>query len=325
MFLISTKVDAVGFLGKSNTANMDEFYSGRIKQAAEYYGLKILPILYGNDVNSTSVTDYVKTISNANMSVVTFHTVQDENLEKSLLDLFDSAVWYNSEIYRPIAYIDGGLISPNFANLPADYKKKNKGNVAFRGFESFMINNYTKLYEDKYKTYGVPSQFEAVYLMGNLNMFITALERSETTNPSDFLTLIYNIEFEYAGGKIMLVENNYITATQYVMEFDDNNGVTVKYTMPLKKSFEPSQLFGEYKTETCSFLQDDEISSVSYFTIGLIHHSSGTLHYEDRLLTYFLLYLIDYYNDNDNGILDVKIQPYFIEMKNNIEDTVNDV
>lgn len=325
MFLISTKVEGVGFLGKSLTEGMDGFYAERIKRTAEYYGLTLMPVLYGDDVNETSVKEYVNTVCNSNLSVITFHTVQTIQLAKDVLDHFKDKE--DPNIYRPIAYIDGGLISPNFANdFDSSYHQKNKGNFAFRGFEAFMKNNYTELYETKYESIGVPSKFEAVYLLGNLNMFLTALKKSESTNPIDAITLIYNTEFEYAGGKILLIENNYISATQYVMEFDDQNGVTVKYTMPPKKSFEPSQLFGEYKSQTCSLLRGDDESGmvdVTYFTIALIHHSDGILHYEDRLLTYFFLYLIDYYNENYNGILDVKIQPYFIEMKDDVEKTID--
>lgn len=135
--------------------------------------------------------------------------------------------------------------------------------------------------------------------MGNILLVAQAMSQASLENTDSFLNIVYNNPTEYGGGEIELVGNNYISHSEYVYEIQNDGKLEMKYVLPISIHFEPYQIITDKKEWTCNFLKSEYgVVNINSITIGFVHPlANGYLYEEERLLTYFLIYLCDYYND----------------------------
>lgn len=162
MYILSNEVDVIGFIGNNKYIGLDEFYAVRLRAAGKYYGLIVYDMLYDDNDLSNKIEGYIKNISNTNLPSAIFTTVDDIETIKKVLDAINGLT---TGTKPKLIYLEGGLNIEEINNdVGGIYIGYNEGNLIFSGYDESMVNNHTKLYNDEYKTLGIKSDYEAIYM-----------------------------------------------------------------------------------------------------------------------------------------------------------------
>lgn len=128
---------------------------------------------------------------------------------------------------------------------------------------------------------------------------IDILNRVNTNNILDILPFLYNREYTYPGGKLMLLENNNIASSWYVYKFKfDASALTVykESTITMNKGFTPNQYFDRYYTEKCN-LVNPENNVTELDVIKTLMVTEYSLNLNDKYLRRMLHEMVSYYNE----------------------------
>lgn len=153
--------------------------------------------------------------------------------------------------------------------------------------------------------------------MGILDMLHQVTNRIDSASVFSYMSISYNNEFTYPGGKIILSETQYLSTSMYVVDIHKDSGV-LKYTQyspiePNTKS-QPMEIYGELPTKECSFISNpiDGLVDNDVITVLLINNIHNSMKYRGIHTRLAFKQLITHIN-NKGGILDKQLYAFFLD------------
>lgn len=147
-----------------------------------------------------------------------------------------------------------------------------------------------------------------VFMIGLANIIVDVFHRVDTYNVLDILPFIYNIEYPFPGGKLVLLENNNIATSWYIYRFvyDSTATPTIKAkknsTIAMNKGFTHDQYFDRYYSERCNLLNPEK-NMTELDVIKTLMVTEYNLNLNDKYLRRMLHEMVSYYNENVFAII----------------------